>query len=106
VYQAIDRFSEDVDVTIDYKALLPDADPFKEGISASQLSKLTQNLRDLVKKHTNEVVLPGFRTAERMDSDTTTSQRTSCRIADNAKKNSAQMPATAKKTSSRQTQKS
>ena len=63
VYKAIDRFSEDIDVTIDYKSLLPDADPFKEGITGSQLSKLTKTLRDLLSKHTHEVVLPAFQSA-------------------------------------------
>src|SRR5262249_15479362 len=63
VYKAIDRFSEDIDVTIDYKSLLPDADPFKDGISGSQLSKLTKSLRDLVSKHTHEVILPAFQSA-------------------------------------------
>jgi predicted nucleotidyltransferase component of viral defense system len=63
VYKAIDRFSEDIDVTIDYKSLLPDADPFKDGISGNQLSKLTKNLRELVNKHTHEVVFPAFKSA-------------------------------------------
>jgi predicted nucleotidyltransferase component of viral defense system len=63
VYKAIDRFSEDIDVTIDYKSLLPEADPFKDGISGSQLSKLTKSLRDLVSKHTHEVILPAFQSA-------------------------------------------
>jgi predicted nucleotidyltransferase component of viral defense system len=63
VYKAIDRFSEDIDVTIDYKSLLPDAEPFKVGISGSQLSKLTKSLRELVSKHTHEVVLPAFQSA-------------------------------------------
>lgn len=63
VYNAIDRFSEDIDVTIDYKALLPEADPFRAGISGNQLSKLTKTLRELVSKHTHEVVLPAFQSA-------------------------------------------
>lgn len=65
VYKAIDRFSEDIDVTIDYKSLMPRADPFEEGISGSRLSKLTKSLRGLVCKHTHEVVLPAFQAAIR-----------------------------------------
>jgi len=60
VYGIIERFSEDVDITLDYKALLPTAEPFKEGISRTQLSKLTETLRRLVSEHTHEVIFPAF----------------------------------------------
>jgi nucleotidyltransferase AbiEii toxin of type IV toxin-antitoxin system len=63
VYGIIERFSEDIDVTLDYKALLPTAEPFKEGISRTHLSKLTATLRELVSKHTHEVILPAFAAA-------------------------------------------
>lgn len=63
VYGVIERFSEDIDVTLDYKALLPTAEPFKDGISRTQLNKLTATLRDLVSNHTHEVILPAFTTA-------------------------------------------
>lgn len=37
VYRAIDRFSEDVDITIDYKSLDPDFDPFDPKLSRTKL---------------------------------------------------------------------
>jgi predicted nucleotidyltransferase component of viral defense system len=63
VYNAIERFSEDIDVTIDYKSLLPEAEPFKENISRTQLKKLTEQLRELVSQHTHKIILPAFRAA-------------------------------------------
>ena len=35
VFNAIKRFSEDIDVTLDYRVLNPNASPFKERISRS-----------------------------------------------------------------------
>jgi predicted nucleotidyltransferase component of viral defense system len=67
VYNAIDRFSEDIDITLDYKSLATDADPFKEDITASQLNKLTKTLRQLVSKHTHDVVVPAFAAAMKAD---------------------------------------
>lgn len=63
VYNAIERFSEDIDVTLDYKSLLPTAEPFRENVTKSQLKKLSDNLRGLVRQHTHEVILPAFRAA-------------------------------------------
>jgi hypothetical protein len=60
VYGIIERFSEDIDVTLDYRTLLPTAEPFKDGISRTQLNKLTGTLRELVSRYTHEVILPAF----------------------------------------------
>jgi len=60
VFNAIQRFSEDIDITLDYRALDSGASPFKEGISNSQLSKLTKALREAVRKYTYSVVAPHF----------------------------------------------
>jgi predicted nucleotidyltransferase component of viral defense system len=43
-YNAMERFSEDIDVTIDYKSLLPESEPFTDSISRTQLKKLTEQL--------------------------------------------------------------
>jgi hypothetical protein len=65
VYNAIERFSEDIDITLDYRALLATADPFKESITRSQLKKLTEQLRTAVAQYTRELVLPAFAAALR-----------------------------------------
>lgn len=48
VYRAIDRFSEDVDVTIDYKALDPDFDPFDSNLSKTKLRAHCEGLKGKV----------------------------------------------------------
>jgi hypothetical protein len=60
VYGIVERFSEDIDVTLDYRTLLPTAEPFKDDISRTQLNKLIGSLRELVSRHTHEVILPAF----------------------------------------------
>jgi hypothetical protein len=60
VFNAIKRFSEDIDVTLDYRALDKNADPFKSGISNSQVKKITDSLRVAVLKYTGSVVKPYF----------------------------------------------
>lgn len=45
VFNAISRFSEDIDITVDYRALADsvgdDFDPFSEGVSNSQVRKFS-----------------------------------------------------------------
>jgi hypothetical protein len=48
VYGAIDRFSEDVDVTIDYKSLDPDFDPFDPQLSKTKLRAHCDGLKGKV----------------------------------------------------------
>jgi len=62
VYKAIERFSEDVDVTLDYRTLDPGFDPFADGISNNKLKKAGDRLRSLVKDHAHNVVVPHLRT--------------------------------------------
>ncbi|MFH1446356.1 MAG: nucleotidyl transferase AbiEii/AbiGii toxin family protein, partial [Chloroflexota bacterium] len=57
---AIHRFSEDVDITLDYRALAPDADPFEPNLSKTKLKKLAENLKENVKQHTFNIVVPHF----------------------------------------------
>jgi predicted nucleotidyltransferase component of viral defense system len=45
VYEAICRFSEDVDVTVDYKSLDQSIDPFDSKVTRSALSKFTATLK-------------------------------------------------------------
>jgi len=44
-YRAIERFSEDLDVTVDHNGLIPGEDPFHEGYSGTKSRKLTERLR-------------------------------------------------------------
>lgn len=57
VYNAISRFSEDIDVTIDHRALNPDLDPFAADASKTAIKRL----RDLAKAYVADVIAPHFR---------------------------------------------
>lgn len=61
VFGAIARFSEDVDITLDYRALDDSFDPFVEGVSKNQLRKYSESLKAFVADHAHNVVLPYFR---------------------------------------------
>lgn len=58
-YNAIARFSEDIDVTIDYRELTR-VDPF--GLTKNKQNKLRNELQELVADHVRTVVHPYFRT--------------------------------------------
>lgn len=58
VYGVIARFSEDIDVTIDYRDLDRELDPFADGLSKSKLKKASEQLRNLVGEHLRRVVVP------------------------------------------------
>lgn len=62
VYQVIARFSEDIDITIDYHALDPSADPLDQKLSRSQFKALSQSLRDRAISYVNEQIIPYLRT--------------------------------------------
>lgn len=68
VYGAIHRFSEDIDVTLDYRVLEPGSDPFQKGLSKTKQKKLTELLRSRVRDHVHDTVLPYFQdlVAERL----------------------------------------
>lgn len=58
VYKAINRFSEDVDVTLDYRSFKDDCDPFSESTSKSAIKKYSKRLKGYVLQYTNETVAP------------------------------------------------
>lgn len=66
VYDIIDRFSEDVDITLDYKHFddidykdHPEIfDPFDAGSSKNQIAKYSDRLKGYVKTYAEEVVAP------------------------------------------------
>lgn len=58
VYRAIGRFSEDIDLTIDYTALSDGIDPLTQEMSGNAVRKLSEQLRAAVGAHTREVIAP------------------------------------------------
>ena len=61
VFGAIARFSEDVDITLDYRGLNGTFDPFLEGVSRSRLKKFSEDIKSFVRDHAHGVVVPHFR---------------------------------------------
>jgi len=62
VYQAIERFSEDIDVTIDYRSLAADV-PDLVGLSNNQRKKLSDALKEVLVEHVTEELVPALRDA-------------------------------------------
>jgi Nucleotidyl transferase AbiEii toxin, Type IV TA system len=60
VYSAIRRFSEDVDVTVEYKSLDQSIDPFDPNVSRTAREKFTELLRSKLANHTKNVIRPYF----------------------------------------------
>ena len=58
VFGAIARFSEDVDITLDYRGLDDSFDPFAEGVSKTRLKKFSDDLKSFVRDHAHGVVAP------------------------------------------------
>ena len=63
VYGIIDRFSEDVDITLDYRAFGDAFDPFAPGVSRSQIRHFSERLKSFVAAYTRNVVGPALQTA-------------------------------------------
>jgi hypothetical protein len=51
VFGAIARFSEDVDITLDYRGLDGSFDPFAAGVSNNQLRKFSDSRKSFVREH-------------------------------------------------------
>ena len=60
VYRIIDRFSEDVDVTLDYRAFNDGFDPFADGASRNQIRLFCERLKDRVALYLRDVVTPAL----------------------------------------------
>ena len=58
VYGVIDRFSEDVDITLDYRAFASEFDPFAPGVSRSAIRRFGDRLKSCVEGYTRDVVGP------------------------------------------------
>jgi len=59
VYQAIERFSEDIDITIDYQSLIPES-PDLETLSGSQCKKLSDTLKLKLADYITQELVPAF----------------------------------------------
>jgi Nucleotidyl transferase AbiEii toxin, Type IV TA system len=60
VYGAIKRFSEDVDITVDYKSLDQCIDPFDPTVSRTARDKYRELLKTKLAEHTKNVIRPHF----------------------------------------------
>ena len=58
IFNAMHRFSEDVDITLDYRAFGEDFDPFQPGASKTAIKKFGQRLKEHVSDYTHNVILP------------------------------------------------
>ncbi|MHB1947364.1 MAG: nucleotidyl transferase AbiEii/AbiGii toxin family protein [Gammaproteobacteria bacterium] len=58
-FRVIDRFSEDVDITIDYKAFNCD-NPFADGVSKTKIKNIGIQLRSRLTQYINEAIIPYF----------------------------------------------
>ncbi len=65
VYGVIDRFSEDVDVTLDYRRFDDGFDPFADGASRTATKRFGERLKDRVAGHVRDVVAPALDDAAR-----------------------------------------
>ena len=65
VYQAIERFSEDVDVTVDYRSLVPNAPDSAalSNMSNSQRKRLSDALKDALAAHVTQELAPALEQA-------------------------------------------
>lgn len=58
VYGVINRFSEDIDITLDYRAFGDETDPFAVGISSNQIRKFSDRLKGYVNNYAVHQVIP------------------------------------------------
>ena len=63
VYGIIDRFSEDIDITLDYRAFGDAFDPFAPGVSRTQIERFSDRLRSRVAAYSRDVVAPALEAA-------------------------------------------
>lgn len=83
-YNLIHRFSEDIDITLDYNKFESDldlkCDPFAKGTSGSQRRKVSESIQEAVKKYVSNFVKPYF---ERVISDLPKNRSFSLKIVGN-----------------------
>ena len=62
VYGAIERFSEDIDITVDYRSLVPDAADLQR-LSRTQRDKLSETLKTALAAHVTDELMPALSAA-------------------------------------------
>lgn len=83
VYKAIDRFSEDIDVTVDYRSLVTNAPELESITSNSQRGKLSDALKAALVVHVIDDLAPALQAAL---TQTLPTQATSIEVSDDAEK--------------------
>ena len=83
VYRIIDRFSEDVDISLDYRAFADGFDPFAPGVSRSAIRRFSDRLKSCVDDHVRHVVGPALDAAA---GETPASGRPAVRIGDDGER--------------------
>ncbi|MBD1226327.1 nucleotidyl transferase AbiEii/AbiGii toxin family protein [Xenorhabdus griffiniae] len=61
VFNIINRFSEDIDITLDYRHFANGFDPFWGGHSKNKLRKLSEQLKQHVQQYANDIMVPHIR---------------------------------------------
>jgi hypothetical protein len=61
IFNAIARFSEDIDVTVDHKGLAPELDPYNPGTGSNQQRRDADKLGELLCERSRDVVVPHLR---------------------------------------------
>ena len=57
-YNAINRLSEDVDITLDYRAFADECDPFADGVSKNAIRRFSDRLKVYVYQYATTVIIP------------------------------------------------
>ena len=57
-YDAINRLSEDVDITLDYRAFADECDPFADGVSKNAIRRFADRLKVYVYQYATAVIVP------------------------------------------------
>lgn len=60
VYGAINRFSEDVDITLDYRGFEDPFNPFDANASKNQIRKYSDRLKEHVRDYASETIIPSI----------------------------------------------
>ena len=83
VYRVVDRFSEDVDITLDYRAFADGFDVFAPDVSRSAIRRLSDRLKSRVDGYVRHVVGPAL---EAMTGDFPASDRHAIRIGEDGER--------------------
>ncbi|MBD2796483.1 nucleotidyl transferase AbiEii/AbiGii toxin family protein [Xenorhabdus sp. 18] len=63
VFNIINRFSEDIDITLDYRYFANGFDPFLSHHSKNKLKKFSEHLKQQVNQYANDIIVPHIRSA-------------------------------------------